>query len=231
MRKLQVSPEQLLPNVHNLNDLVAQNHVYIAGPSGSGKSVLSDHVYDGLTDTVRVFFNPEEEPIKAAHARRPADLRTYLRQGELRLEYTPPPNVEAMRRDLEEIHDLFFQLGDKHRKGRHKVEHWATLFAAEAQLYSPKEDKDGPLPDWQRRGRKRGLRAVVDNQEPAMVSHTVLKQSAVKLLFQFDPIEMEYFRKYSVPIDEMAEHLAQPHCFAMVKGSKWVAYDKLPYTG
>lgn len=79
------------------------------------------------------------------------------------------------------------------------------LVADEAHLYKGVADK--ALEELVTTGISWGITTITISQRAANVNHTVLTQSPVKVFFELDTMDQEYFRSKKYPIDEIMSRI------------------------
>lgn len=227
---MQVSRQELLPDVKNLDDLMAKYHIFISGPTGAGKDVVAQDMWNG-TSHACVLFDVEEEPFHGVRVKRATQVAQLLVQGQDRIVLEAPPKSDDQVIVMSELRDVVFEIGEDVKGKDRSADHFVNVFCPEVWRYSPKHDKDGPVPDLCLRGRKRGVHVVASAQSGSDVSHTLLKQTKVKILFGFDDVDWEYWRQYGVPVDELKAHTSRKFSSVLVKGQKWMPMRPAPFSG
>lgn len=229
---MQVSTEDLLPGVHDLDAFLTRGHKAVLGKSGSGKSVLLDSWVDGTSLAV-VFVNPHRVPMKARLAKTPHDVLALLRAGVKRIQWQPPREHEVkggkavILAQYGALVAKLFGVGRRLFKGD-KAPPWLLLVTDECQLFCSKTGSIGPLEMVLTEGRKFGIVAVNASQRPARVSLEVFGQADVKVVFKLDPEDVDYLRDRKYPVDEFMPWVrARPYRFVLLDAESWVPYRPL----
>lgn len=211
-----------------------QHHTIFNGRSGAGKTY-------GFRKTI---WRQAKERIVFINTQREADFGREVRQWDRqmlakpgsRLNIVGPrPSTEQADRDkanalLARVVNDVIEIGESTVHDRKT----AVLVAVdEAHLFEPKGTSPtdpGPLGILATNGARYGVRFVAITQRPALLSHTVLSQANVHVLYDLDLYEDEYLDRYSVP-DDVRHWIRDPlpgadpgdanHRFAVRQGTVW----------
>lgn len=219
---VQVQASNLLKGYESFDDLFKDNHVFIQGLTGSGKSYMMKDVYENTTLT-GIYFNSEDEDVEGYETGNAGQIAYLLSRGHRKINFVPNPDADAANAQLEEIRQQLFNIGDKLRekRGQMAADTWNLLFIDEASDIAPKGKPGIPLITIVKRGRKRGVRAVIASQRPAEVHHTVLTQCKVHIVFNMGNYERGYFKRVNIPIEEFEDWIAREHHYVIVHNQDW----------
>lgn len=211
-----------------------ESHMVVNGRSSSGKTYFFREAIFARTKKRVVFFNAQRERGFGPEVHRwRVDL---LAKPGARVNLCPPllssrENGNAAAVDLlARVVDDLIRVGDrvaKDRAGR------VLLCVDEAHLYSPKGSPDDPVQRIATNGNRYGIKLCAITQRPAKLSHTVLSQAPVHVLFDLDDYERPYLDQYAVP-DDVRAWITEPPAgsppgtpnrrFAVRTGRVWTKY-------
>jgi hypothetical protein len=218
-----------------------EQHVFIGGKTGSGKTVFASEYFKHL-DGFSVFFNTNEsyavEDASDEVVTSVSELMDLINDDEvsinnLRVCFNPELAGEDITiKEVATVINLFFAMGSLAKKEAHgDPETWGTILIDEVQTWGEKAGHPTIHKLW-KRGRSYGIRAVGISQRPADVSHTILTQSFEHVIFYVGDYDGPYFTKYGIPIEEHMEHIEyKSYRFVIWDGTTITRYDKVQYQG
>lgn len=212
-----------------------EHHTVVLGRTRSGKTYFFREAIYKATRKRVVFLNTQREAgfgPQVTHWR--ADL---LAQPGSKVNLCGPrPSTNEAEKGrsaalLAAVVDDLIRIGEKARNG----DSCQVICAVdEAHLFAPKHSSDDPLSLLATNGASYGIRFVAITQRPALLSHTVLSQATVHVLFDLDDYEAPYLDQYAVPYYCRAwasdplpgDAPGTPNrCFAVRQGKTWSLCD------
>lgn len=214
-----------------------EQHVFIGGKTGSGKTVFASEYFRNL-DGLVVFFNTNEAYVVEDSAdevitsvQELTELINETKVNDLKICYNPELAGEDISiEEVATVINMFFAIGSVAKKQiRGDPETWGTIIIDEVQTWGEKQGHPAIHKLW-KRGRSYGIRAVGISQRPADVSHTILTQSFEHVIFYIGDYDHPYFKRYNIPIEEHMDHIEyKSYRFVIWDGTNITRYNKVPY--
>jgi len=194
----------------NISKLYNARHILIIGATGSGKTYFATRYARRLP--FFVFVNTQEEHevsrVSDAVCYSVDEMKRDISEGATRIEFIPSENTSKAVLQLKEIRSYLFEVGNIIQK------RWCTIFIDEADIYAPKSG--GDIDNFFKRGRKRGIQAVAITQRPASLSHSVITQCDLQVVFAFNPYEMLYFDHYKIPVKDHSDWIEKRYHYLLI---------------
>jgi len=176
--------------------MIFDQHVCILGTTSSGKTVLATKLFKDF-QKICIFFNTQQEiyPERYADAivSTVPNLLQRLKDNKKKIVFNPGIDQKEKEEDLAKIQHVLFQIGEQINSASQR-NIWCYFFVDEAHLFG---DKKGipALNGFFTNGLRYGVLTIAISQRPANLSHTVLTQSGIHILFYMNEFEAEYLEK------------------------------------
>jgi hypothetical protein len=183
------------------NDLLdVPGHKFITGMTRSGKTYLALQMMLAWRGPV-VFWNPQQEYMDYMYnVNRSLNTKMFVRliSKGCKLGYVPVDHRGAAERELSALLKLVLQ-------AQEEVKNNVLFVIDEAQDYGDTEAAQFIA----RRGLSRGITGIFTAQSAADVSKVLCRQAEQHIHFQVGVYDIEYYRRYHLPIDEMQRRLKE----------------------
>jgi DNA helicase HerA-like ATPase len=133
------------------------------------------------------------------------DIRSALNSG-LALNFLPDKNKKRRGVQLASLVEYF--LNNRMKEFSFAIE--------ECHLYNGHRDAKDAIDEIFTTGRKWGLWGVALSVRPAIVSNTIISMSEQKFLFYLDEQEMNYFKTYRLPYDDIVQRIKDKGKYSFV---------------
>jgi hypothetical protein len=176
-------------------------HKFFAGTTGSGKTYAALR-YMSLwpVKSPVLYFNPQQEDAPGmirADGSNTMDAILYALGKGQSVNFVPDARQQVAEKQLSVLVD-----GVMMRQWKKTL-----LFCADEAQDFARQGKDSPLFAIARRGRKWGIEGMFLAQSPADVSKVLVRQARTHLIFYVDAYDLDYFRNYHIPADEVGRLL------------------------
>lgn len=198
----------------SFNKLYKARHILVIGATGSGKTYFASRYAEKLTGIVLII-NPEEDSqltsVCDVQIDSADDFTEALEAGYKKIDFIPPEDNDVAIEHIDKMREILFAIGDN----RTKKNKWCYIIIDEAQLYAPKSRKS-PVENIFKRGRKRGIQGIALTQRPASLSHDIITQTELQVIFRFNPYEMTYFDHYKIPVRDYEDWLNKEYHYITI---------------
>lgn len=200
-----------------------EERFFVCGITGSGKTTFCTKVYDNL-DTLCIYINTSDEVLPEQHSdaivNTPDQIAYAINKKCKKICLSPQREKDITEKDIEQIRDILFAMGQKINEKRREPLIWCHIFIDEVHEYSSVHRKNVKIDSIWKRGRRYGIIGVAISQRPSDVSHTILTQSRTHIIFEVSPYEVPYFSHYRIPIEEHQEWVEQKYHFLVFDGAR-----------
>jgi hypothetical protein len=228
-----------MPSVHpsklvgdSFEDWFYSNHTAVWGITDSGKSTFVKRVAHDADHFV-LYWNPEEESVPGRRARSAAKVRELFANGVKKVHYVPRSGeTEGFQEEFERLLGTVWEIGDQLKGRGDKAPHWCLFVIDEAQTVAPQNGAAPQVNTLLRRGRKRGIHAILSAQRPADVDKTSVSQCHYHALFRMSTFELDYLRRHGVHVEgvegdeaDAYEWLQNEYHFIVTDGDRWSRFQ------
>jgi AAA+ ATPase superfamily predicted ATPase len=168
-------------------DKFLKEHRFICGITRSGKTTHAVELFKVLHGC-RIFVNTQYERMVEAAVDKKENIVTkvkalckLLEKYEGKIVFNPDPEVDKSVEQITDIWKVLKEVGKIMTEERARV--WCHLFIDEVHLFGKKLDVI-----W-RMSARYGIKVVAISQRPADVSHTILTQSPIHIIYNLSPYE------------------------------------------
>jgi len=205
----------------NLTSLLPDQHLFIGGTTGSGKSYLAKELFR-VADGGALYFNyPEKEKddydipgYKADPSTPPQAIKKGFERGEM-LKYNPPWKTEKALKDFRNIYEIAkLVTGDTY------------LFIDEAHLFAKDETS---VIYAIRDGRGHSVHVIPISQRPKDINTDGLSQINDQILFELSDQQRAYFNQFNMPFEDITAWTSQQYHFVRYNGNELEKFKPIPF--